>query len=151
MSTPTAGMTAAQIIETLGMSAHPEGGHFVETWRDAPDDGSRGAGTAIYYLLAVGEVSHWHKVTDATEVWHWYAGAPLALSVSPDGHDAQAVHLGPTIVAGQRPQFVIPPNWWQAAESLGEWTLCGCTVSPAFDFDGFELAPPGWRPTPRTS
>ncbi len=139
-------MTAERIVETLGMTPHPEGGHFVETWRDDPGNGTRGAGTAIYYLLAAGEASHWHRVNDAAEVWHWYAGAPLALSVSSDGRTARTIDLGPDLPAGQRPQFVIPPEWWQAAKSTGEWTLCGCTVSPAFSFDGFEMAPPDWRP-----
>lgn len=141
-------MTPDEIIRTLGMQPHPEGGHFVETWRDAPADGGRGAGTAIYYLLQAGEASAWHRV-DAAEIWHWYAGGPLALTLSEDGHDARAVHLGPDLALGQRPQAVVPAHAWQTAESLGRWTLVGCTVSPAFDFAGFELAPPDWRPTPR--
>ena len=143
-------MTAAEIIRRLGLAPHPEGGHFVETWRDRPTDGTRGTGTAIYYLLQAGEVSHWHRV-DATEIWHWYAGAPLALTISPNGHDATAVHLGPMLDLGQRPQAIVPADAWQTAESLGVWTLVGCTVSPAFRFEGFELAPADWRPTPRQS
>jgi uncharacterized protein len=139
-------ISARRIVEMLGMSPHPEGGHFVETWRDTPADGGRGAGTAIYYLLAAGESSHWHRVTDAVEIWHWYAGAPLALGISEDGRDSRTIPLGPNLGAGQRPQFIVQPNWWQAAKSLGDWTLCGCTVSPAFNFDGFEMAPPNWRP-----
>lgn len=141
-------MTAKQIIATLGMSPHPEGGHYVETFRDAPADGARGTCTAIYYLLQAGEYSHWHRV-DAVEIWHWYAGGPLVLTVSPNGHDAMATHLGPVLSAGQRPQAVVPAGAWQTAEPLGEWTLVGCTVAPAFRFEGFELAPPDWRPTPR--
>lgn len=139
------------IVEKLGMQPHPEGGYYAETWRDAPGDGSRGTVTQIYYLLPAGEVSAWHRVTDATEIWHHYAGSPLALTLSPDGHDAEAHHLGPDVLAGQKPQVVVPEGWWQAAESLGEWTLVGCTVAPAFDFSGFEMAPPDWRPTPRGS
>ncbi len=139
------------IVAKLGMQPHPEGGYYAETWRDAPDDGSRGTVTQIYYLLPVGEVSAWHRVTDATEIWHHYAGAPLVLTLSPNGHDAEAHHLGPDVLAGQKPQVVVPEGWWQAAESLGEWTLAGCTVAPAFDFSGFEMAPPDWRPTPRGS
>ncbi|MEO9900298.1 cupin domain-containing protein [Nisaea sp.] len=139
------------IVAKLGMQPHPEGGYYAETWRDAPDDGSRGTMTQIYYLLPVGEVSAWHRVTDATEIWHHYAGAPLVLTLSPNGHDAEAHHLGPDVLAGQKPQVVVPEGWWQAAESLGEWTLVGCTVAPAFDFSGFEMAPPDWRPTPRGS
>ena len=136
---------ASRIIETLGMQPHPEGGHYVETWRDKPASGGRGAGTAIYYLLRQGEVSGWHKV-DTTEIWHWYAGAPLALTISTDGQTSQDVTLGPEIAEGQRPQVIVPPDAWQTARSNGSWTLVGCTVSPAFEFSGFALAPPGWVP-----
>ncbi|MFZ9632430.1 MAG: cupin domain-containing protein, partial [Alphaproteobacteria bacterium] len=103
------------------MKPHPEGGHYVETFRHAAPDGGRGAMTAIYFLLAAGEVSRWHRV-DAAEIWHWYAGAPLVLTTSPDGHDAEARWLGPDIAAGQRPQLVVQAGHWQAAESLGAWT-----------------------------
>lgn len=140
-------MTADEVIALLELKPHPEGGHFRETFRDAPE-GGRGASTAIYYLLKAGELSHWHRV-DAAEVWHWHAGAPLVLTISPNGHDAQARHLGPELRAGQRPQLVVPPGHWQTATSLGAWTLVGCTVAPGFDFAGFEMAPPDWRPTPR--
>lgn len=142
-------LTPRQIIAQLGMKPHPEGGHYVETYRHVPPDGGRGASTAIYFLLQAGEVSDWHRVLDADEVWHWHAGAPLVITVSPNGHDAAAHHLGPDLSAGQRPQFVVPAGHWQTAVSLGAWTLVGCTVAPAFSFDRFELAPPGWRPTPR--
>ncbi|MEM6848293.1 MAG: cupin domain-containing protein [Pseudomonadota bacterium] len=141
-------MSAQDIVNTLGMKPHPEGGHFVETFRDAPE-GGRGFSTAIYYLLAAGDCSAWHKVNDAAEVWHYYAGAPLALTLSPNGHDAVAHRLGPDIASGERPQVIVPAGHWQTAESLGAWTLVGCTVAPGFDFAGFELAPPDWRPTPR--
>jgi predicted cupin superfamily sugar epimerase len=140
---------AARIIDLLGMQPHPEGGHYVEIFREAGDAGGRGACTAIYFLLQAGEVSAWHRVRDATEIWHWYAGAPLVLTISENGHDAAAWYLGTDLEAGHRPQVVVPANAWQTAESLGRWTLVGCTVSPAFEFDGFELAPPGWRPAPR--
>ena len=145
---PADAMTADDVIAALELQPHPEGGHFRETYRHRPADGGRGHSTAIYYLLKAGEVSHWHRV-DADEVWHWYAGGPLVLSISENGHDARALHLGPELLAGQRPQAVVPAGAWQAAESLGHWTLVGCTVAPAFDFAGFELAPPDWRPTPR--
>ena len=141
-------MDAKSIISALNMKPHPEGGHFVETFRDATD-GGRGHSTAIYYLLEAGDVSHWHRVLDAAEVWHWYAGGPLALTVSPDGHDATALRLGPELTAGQRPQAVVPAGHWQTAESLGAWTLCGCTVAPGFKFASFEMAPPDWFPKPR--
>lgn len=140
--------TQDDIIARLGLSPHPEGGWYRETWRATAPTDARAAGTAIYYLLGVGEHSHWHRI-DATEIWHWYAGGPLSLTLSPDGHDAEAHILGPEITAGQRPQLVIPPGWWQTACSLGHWTLTGCTVAPGFEFDGFEMAPPDWRPQPR--
>lgn len=138
---------AADLIRILGLKPHPEGGHFAETWRDPDPPGGRGSGTAIYFLLQAGAASRWHRV-DATEIWHWYAGAPLVMTLSPTGRDAEARRLGPEITAGQRPQVVVPAGWWQTAESLGRWTLVGCTVSPAFRFEGFELAGPDWRPTP---
>ncbi len=138
-------MTASEIIAKLGMQRHPEGGWYVESYRHHGDNGGRGACTAIYFLLAAGERSHWHRV-DAVEIWHWYAGAPLALGLSADGTTESTLALGPDLSAGQRPQAVIPAGAWQAARSLGDWTLVGCTVSPAFDFAGFELAAPGWAP-----
>jgi hypothetical protein len=144
-----ASMSAAEVIATLGLQPHPEGGHYRETFRDTAEAGGRARGTAIYFLLDIGEASAWHRV-DAAEIWHWYAGAPLVISMSPNGHDASAHHLGPEIGRGQRPQFVVPAGYWQTATSLGAWTLVGCTVAPGFDFAGFEMAPPDWRPTPRT-
>lgn len=141
-------MSAKDIIRLLGLKPHPEGGHYVETFRDQKPGAARAASTAIYYLLDAGDVSQWHRI-DAAEAWHWYAGAPLVLTVSPNGHDASACHLGSDLAAGQRPQFVVPAGWWQTATSLGAWTLVGCTVAPGFEFSGFELAPPDWRPTPR--
>ncbi|MEL6363759.1 MAG: cupin domain-containing protein [Pseudomonadota bacterium] len=143
-------MDAKEIIALLKLERHPEGGWFRETYRDEAADGGRGASTAIYYLLEAGDLSHWHRV-DAAEVWHHYAGAPLALTVSENGHDAWSARLGTALQAGERPQAVVPPHAWQTAESLGAWTLVGCTVAPAFEFAGFEMAPPDWRPTPRGS
>ena len=141
-------MTPRDIIERLGLEQHPEGGWYRETWRSTHEGGGRSPGTAIYYLLGAGEFSHWHRI-DADEIWHWYSGAPLSLTVSRDGHDAEATVLGPEIRAGQRPQVVVPANWWQCATSLGAYTLVGCTVAPGFEFSGFEMAPPDWRPLPR--
>jgi hypothetical protein len=138
--------TARALIARLGMQPHPEGGHYVETFRDTPDANGRPHSTAILFLLQAGEVSHWHRVTDAVEIWHWHAGAPLVLSQSPDGVNASAAHLGPDVVAGQSPQIVVPANHWQTAASLGVWTLVGCTVSPGFVFSSFVLADPDWRP-----
>jgi predicted cupin superfamily sugar epimerase len=141
----TASLGAAEVIDLLGLKPHPEGGHFRETFRDAHPAGGRAASTAIYYLLARGERSHWHRV-DATEVWHWYAGAPLKLDIVKPNAMPATVRLGPDLGAGERPQAIVPVYAWQAAESLGAWTLVGCTVAPGFDFAGFELAPEGWSP-----
>lgn len=140
-----ASLPAARVIAALGLAPHPEGGHYREIWRDHPADGSRGAGTAIYFLLAEGEASHWHRV-DAAEAWHWYAGAPLALGIAGADSVPRWHCLGPDLGLGEAPFAVVPPGAWQAARSLGSWTLVGCTVSPAFDFAGFTLAPPGWTP-----
>lgn len=133
-------MTPAAIIAALGMQPHPEGGHFVETFRDAPNAQGRAHATAIYFLLQRGERSHWHRV-DASEMWFWHAGAPLTLSI-----DRRTVTLGPDIVGGQHAQAIVPAHAWQAAESLGDWTLVSCVVAPGFEFAGFELAPPDFAP-----
>jgi predicted cupin superfamily sugar epimerase len=138
-------MSAAKIVAALDLAPHPEGGWYRETWRGAPGADGRATGTAIYYLLEAGQVSHWHRV-DAAEIWHWYAGAPLTLSLSPDGTSTDRLTLGPGIVASERPQALVPPGCWQSARSLGAYTLVGCTVSPGFEFSGFEMAPPGWEP-----
>ncbi|GLK81968.1 cupin domain-containing protein [Ancylobacter defluvii] len=140
-------LSAADIIARLGLEPHPEGGHFRETYRDPHrlEDG-RAASTAIYFLLAAGEASHWHRV-DAVEIWHWHAGAPLRLSLAAtDAGPVQSLLLGPDLAAGEEPQRVVPRGTWQAARSLGDWTLVGCTVAPGFEFAGFELAAPGWQP-----
>jgi uncharacterized protein len=141
-------LSARDVIDRLGLERHPEGGWFREMFRDPREVEGRSVGTAIYYLLDAGETSEWHRV-DATEIWHWYAGGPLVITISPDGHDAGAHHLGSELDAGQRPQIVVPAHHWQTATSLGAWTLVGCTVSPGFRYEGFELAPSGWRPAPR--
>lgn len=138
-------MTASDIIERLKLEPHPEGGWFRETWRAETKDGARASGTAIYYLLKAGERSHWHRV-DAAEIWHYYAGAPLKLSISEAGHSQKELILGPDLSKGEAPQLIVPPHAWQAAESLGSYTLVGCTVSPAFEFSGFEMAPENWAP-----
>ena len=138
-------MTADEVILLLGLMPHPEGGCFRETFRDPATAGGRSVGTAIYYLLRVGERSHWHRV-DAAEIWHFHAGAPLELSIS-DGHGHTSRNrLGAKLDAGERPQAIVPAGYWQAARSLGDWTLVGCTVSPGFEFAGFEMAPPDWEP-----
>ena len=133
-------MTASEIIAALGMQPHPEGGHYVETFRDAPGPDGRARSTAIYFLLQRGERSHWHRV-DAAEIWLWHAGAPLALTI-----DKARITLGANLAAGEHPQAIVPAHAWQAAESLGDWTLVSCVVSPGFDFAGFELAPLDFAP-----
>lgn len=143
---PLTGFTAAEIIETLGMQPHPEGGYYAETFRDPACDASgRAASTAIYFLLPEGVLSRWHKV-DAVEVWHWYGGAPLELLIRDGEGPVELVTLGSDLAAGQRPQAVVPRHAWQQAQSLGDFTLVGCTVAPGFTFDGFEMAPEGWQP-----
>lgn len=138
-------LPADAVIQALRLQPHPEGGHYRELWRDTPPGGGRGAGTAILYLLAAGERSHWHRV-DAAEAWHWHAGSALELRLSEDGSSARAELLGPDLGAGQLPFRLVPKGWWQAGRPLGAWVLVGCTVSPAFEFAGFEMAPPGWEP-----
>ena len=138
-------MDVESAIALLALAPHPEGGWYAETWRDEAPTGVRPASSAIYYLVARGDASRWHRV-DATEVWHWYAGAGLRLSVSRAGTGVVEHRLGPDLAAGERPQAVVPPGAWQSASSDGDWTLVGCTVAPAFSFDGFELAPDGWAP-----
>src|SRR4051794_12596553 len=143
---PSRHFTAADIIRLLDLKPHPEGGHFRETFRDTRLVDGCAASTAIYFLLARGERSHWHRV-DAVEVWHYYAGSALALEIAQRGSTAiERVTLGPDLAAGERPQAVVPARAWQAAASLGDWTLAGCTVAPGFEFAGFELAPKGWSP-----
>ena len=129
-----------EVIAALALEPHLEGGWFRETWREP-------ATTAIYYLLRAGERSHWHRI-DASEIWHFYAGDALELAVSSDGRQVERLILGADIDAGQRPQAVVPAGTWQSARPLGAWTLVGCTVSPAFEFAGFELAEPDWEPGP---
>jgi predicted cupin superfamily sugar epimerase len=138
-------LAADDIIRLLDLAPHPEGGHYRETFRDETRDGAgRPASTAIYFLLRAGEVSRWHRV-DAAEVWHWYAGAPLALTIA-DAAGRREPRLGPDLAAGERPQAIVPAGSWQQAASLGPWTLAGCTVAPGFQFSGFELVPPGFQP-----
>jgi predicted cupin superfamily sugar epimerase len=138
-------LSAADIIARLDLKPHPEGGHYRETFRDARTDArGRSHSTAIYFLLARGERSHWHRI-DAVEAWHYYAGSTLILQIA-DDDGRRSVRLGADITAGEQPQAIVPPQAWQAAESTGDWTLVGCTVAPGFDFAKFELAPKGWEP-----
>ena len=141
-----ADLSAADIIARLALQPHPEGGHYRETFRDERCDSSgRAHSTAIYFLLARGERSHWHRI-DAVEMWHYYAGAPLTLEIAQDGAPRHSITLGPDVARDEQPQAIVPAGAWQAAESSGDWTLVGCTVAPAFEFATFELAPKGWEP-----
>jgi predicted cupin superfamily sugar epimerase len=145
---PITSPTAAEIIRQLDLKPHPEGGHYRETFRDPRLIGGRAASTAILFLLKRGERSHWHRI-DAVEIWHYYAGAALKLSVV-DGAAEEIVRLGADIAAGEVPQVTVPARAWQAAESFGPWTLVGCTVAPGFSFEGFKLAPASWNPRQKT-
>ncbi len=131
---------ADDLIARLGLQPHPEGGYFRETFRDDASEGERAHSTAILFLLKAGQASRWHRM-DASEVWHFYRGAPLELKIG-----KTTVILGPDIAAGQKLQAVVPPHVWQAARSLGDYTLVGCTVAPGFEFSTFEMAPVGFEP-----
>lgn len=137
-------MSAKEIIEKLELVRHPEGGWYRQTFADATD-GQRAHSTAIFYLLEGDDRSHWHRV-DAAEVWHYYAGASLELSMSPDGKWLEMLMLGPDVLGGELPQIIVPTSHWQSAKSTGDWTLVGCTVAPGFEFSGFEMAAPDWEP-----
>ena len=137
--------TAADIIARLRLMPHPEGGHYRETFRDERlDADGRARSTAIYFLLARGERSHWHRI-DAVEVWHYYAGSALDLQIA-DDRGTRTIRLGSDLAGGEWPQAIMPAQAWQAAETSGEWTLVGCTVAPGFEFAKFEIAPKGWTP-----
>ena len=137
---------APTVIERFGLRAHPEGGWYAETWRSDAAEGERPTASAILYLLAAGERSHCHRV-DAAEIWQYSAGDALELRVwAGDGTAVVTHRLGSGEDDAELPQVVIPAGAWQAARPLGAWTLVGCIVSPAFEFDGFELAPADWEP-----
>jgi uncharacterized protein len=135
---------ADRIIAHLNLAPHPEGGWYRQTWV-GPTVAGRASGTAILFLLKAGERSHWHRV-DADEIWLFHAGAPLVLSVAAtDAGPARDNRLGPDVLADDAPQVTVPAGHWQAARTTGDWTLVGCTVSPGFRFEGFELATPGFN------
>jgi len=137
---------ARDLIRALGLQPHREGGWYRETWRAEAPEGERAAATAILFLLEQGQSSHWHKV-DATELWLFHAGSPLLLrTAASDSGPIRSIRLGPEILAGDRPQWRVEPGEWQAAEADRGWALVSCIVSPAFEFAGFTLAPPGWSP-----
>ena len=136
--------TSGEMIAALGLLRHPEGGFYRETFR-APD-APRGASTSILFLLPAGEQSRWHRV-DADEHWLFHDGAALELLIADPASGArERIVLGRDVARGERPQAVVPRGWWQAARPLGDWTLVGCVVAPAFEFARFEMAPDGWEP-----
>ncbi|MBA16751.1 MAG: cupin [Sphingomonas sp.] len=138
--------TAREIIERLELAPHPEGGWYRETWRAAAPPGARAGGTAILFLLEEGQRSHWHRV-DADEIWLWHAGHPLDLHIADDAATTwRTTRLGGDVIGGYAPQCLVPASRWQATEANAGWGLVSCTVTPGFDFAGFELAPPGWQP-----
>jgi predicted cupin superfamily sugar epimerase len=141
-------MTADEIIRLLDLKPHPEGGWFRETFRDEAGADGRARSTAIYYLLKEGQRSHWHRVRNAAEVWHFYAGEPLDLDIAPPGGGLpERLVLGSDLGLGEFPQAVVPADWWQSAICLGSWSLVGCTVAPGFEFAHFEMAPDDWSPS----
>lgn len=138
--------TAPGLIRQLGLAPHPEGGHYRETYRHRPAGGGRGSMTAIYYLLEAGEISRWHRVTDAEELWIFQTGTALELTLSPDGRSREEWRLGLDLAGGDAPQVLVPAGCWQTARTLGLYTLVTCIVTPAFEFESFEIAPEGWQP-----
>jgi predicted cupin superfamily sugar epimerase len=135
-------MKPDEIIKTLNLQPHPEGGWYVETWRG--DETPRASGTSIYFLLEAHQSSDWHRV-DAVEIWHWYAGSSMALHIHEDGKTRVEI-LGSDLSEGQRPQRIVPKDAWQKSIPIEGWVLVGCTVSPGFEFEGFKLAEKGWEP-----
>ncbi|WNG24833.1 cupin domain-containing protein [Cystobacter fuscus] len=132
-----------ELVRTLGLAPHPEGGFFRETWRSAmtmeTPRGTRSVGTAIYYLLPRGTFSAWHRVSWA-EQWHFYDGHALTMYLLDEAQGRlETVTLGRDVARGERPQVIVPAGVLQAALPQGEYTLCGCTVSPGFDFADWEM------------
>jgi predicted cupin superfamily sugar epimerase len=134
---------ARELIDSLDLKPHPEGGFYRETWRSPIRVGvdqrpPRSALTSIYFLLAAGSFSAWHRVR-SDEVWHWYEGEPLELLlVSPDLGTRKQCLLGP-VAADTAPAVTVPADWWQAARPRGAYVLCGCTVAPGFEFEDFSF------------
>ena len=138
------------LILRFGLERHPEGGHYRRVFTHPVEHEGRPLASSILYLLAGGERSHWHRI-DAVELWQFHDGAPLELTMSVDGRtvDSHLLGVDPSDRL-QVPQATVPADAWQAARSHGAWSFVSCTVVPAFTFDSFELAPPGWRPGPLT-
>ena len=138
-------MDADYIISYLKLTEHPEGGWFKETFQSKETSNGRSNSSLIYFLLKENENSHWHRVTDADEIWLWHLGDPLLLSYS-DERSTKEITLGPDLNNNEKLQAVIPKSIWQKAKSNGAWSLVSCVVAPAFSFDGFEMAKKGWEP-----
>lgn len=134
-------MTPDQIIEHLNLAPHPEGGYYRQTW--IAQNAGRASGTCIYFLLKSGESSHWHRV-DATEIWLYHAGSPLELRMAATEKGPARSHILCAELNRGAPQLIVPEHHWQAARTTGDYTLVSCTVSPGFQFEGFELAEPGF-------
>ncbi len=135
---------AAELIRSLSLQPHPEGGHFVEAFRSQldvsrPDSrGPRAALTVIYFLLVEGSFSRWHRVL-SDEAWHWYEGGPLELlTAAPAGGAVSRTTLA-AVSENSAPLHVVPAGWWQAARPLGAYALVGCSVGPGFDYADFTL------------
>jgi uncharacterized protein len=132
---------ASELIRSLELAPHPEGGFYREIWRSqarvaAEQRPSRSALTNIYFLLTADAFSAWHRVR-SDEVWHWYEGEPLELLLAaPDFRTVQRIELGP-VRGATGPVATVPADWWQAARPLGVYALCGCTVAPGFEFEDF--------------
>ena len=134
---------AEELLQTLRLQPHPEGGYYSEIHRSAMqvqhNGKPRSSMTSIYFLLTRGQVSRWH-VVDAEEAWHYYEGQPIELYIMPpDFSNVEKISLGIPGSDGTKPVHVVPAGWWQASRSSGEYSLCGCTVAPAFEFSGFRM------------
>jgi len=134
--------TAADLIARLGLKPHPEGGWFREVHRSVArvetELGSRSALTTIYYLLEKGQISRWHVVS-SDEIWHFYGGAPLELMVYDTAARALQRHVLAAASAEHEPIGIVRAGEWQAARSLGEYSLVGCNVGPGFEFQDFRF------------
>ncbi|MDR3054915.1 MAG: cupin domain-containing protein [Zoogloeaceae bacterium] len=129
---------ACELIDTLELKSHPEGGFYRRMFTsEQRDTAGRSAASAILFLLVGGAVSRWHRV-DADEVWSYHEGSPLELLIAETPERVRREILG-TAEASSQPQRAVPAHAWQAARCLGDYTLVGCAVAPAFDFAGFTL------------
>lgn len=138
---------AEELVRRLKLEEHPEGGYYRETWRSPTSvlspivNAQRSAVTDIYFLLTKGQVSRFHKVKH-DEIWNFYEGSPLRLYVYDPKNQKLSIHLIGPIPGCSSYKIVVQNNFWQAAESLGEFSLAGCTVAPGFDFGDFSFLQP---------